>query len=56
MFYGLAQWCCVYGHDKEYKVLLARMPDKDQLDVWKPGVVLEDGYKTAPAGVRFESA
>jgi 23S rRNA pseudouridine2605 synthase len=45
-----------FGHDKEYKVLLARRPDKDQLEVWKRGVVLEDGYKTAPADVRFESA
>jgi len=47
---------CVHGHDKEYKVLLARRPDKDQLEAWKRGVVLEDGYKTAPANVRFESA
>jgi 23S rRNA pseudouridine2605 synthase len=45
-----------YGHDKEYEVLLARRPDKDQLEAWKRGVVLEDGYKTAPAEVRFESA
>jgi 23S rRNA pseudouridine2605 synthase len=45
-----------FGHDKEYKVLLARRPDKDQLEAWKRGVVLEDGYKTAPADVRFETA
>jgi len=45
-----------FGHDKEYEVLLARRPDKDQLEAWKRGVVLEDGYKTAPAEVRFESA
>jgi 23S rRNA pseudouridine2605 synthase len=45
-----------YGHDKEYKVLLAKRPDKDQLDAWKRGVVLEDGYKTQPVEVRFESA
>ena len=43
-----------YGHDKEYKVLLARRPDKDQLGAWKGGVVLEDGYRTAPAEVRVE--
>jgi len=36
--------------------LLARRPDKDQLEAWKRGVVLEDGYKTAPADVWFESA
>lgn len=45
-----------YGHEKEYRVLLARRPDPDQLEAWRRGVVLEDGYKTAPLDVRFESA
>ena len=45
-----------YGHQKEYRVLLARRPDHDQLEAWRRGVVLEDGYKTAPADIRFESA
>lgn len=45
-----------FGHTKEYRVLLARRPDRDQLEAWKRGVVLEDGYKTAPAEVRFETA
>ena len=45
-----------YGHEKEYRVLLARRPDQDQLEAWKRGVVLEDGYKTAPVNVRFDSA
>ena len=45
-----------YGHEKEYRVLLARRPDRDQLEAWKRGVVLEDGYKTAPVDVRFETA
>jgi 23S rRNA pseudouridine2605 synthase len=45
-----------FGHTKEYKVLIAKRPDDDQLEAWKRGVVLEDGYKTAPADVRFESA
>ena len=45
-----------YGHSKEYRVLLARRPDQDQLEAWRRGVVLEDGYKTAPADIRFESA
>jgi len=44
-----------YGHEKEYRVLLARRPDQEQLKTWRRGVVLEDGYKTAPADVRFES-
>ncbi len=45
-----------FGHEKEYRVLLARRPDQAQLDAWKRGVVLEDGYKTAPVDVRFEGA
>ena len=44
-----------YGHQKEYRVLLARRPDDKQLDAWARGVVLEDGHRTAPAHVRFES-
>ena len=48
--------CCVYGHEKEYRILVARRPNKDQLEAWKGGVILEDGYKTAPAHVRFDSA
>ena len=45
-----------YGHEKEYRVLLAKRPDQEQVEAWKRGVVLEDGFKTAPADVRFESA
>ena len=44
-----------YGHEKEYRGLLARRPDDAQLATWRRGVVLEDGHKTAPAEVRFES-
>lgn len=40
-----------YGHEKEYQVLVASHPDEDQLKAWRVGVVLEDGYKTAPAQV-----
>jgi len=47
--------CCVYDYEKEYKVLLARRPDDKQLQTWGRGVVLEDGYRTAPAQVRFSS-
>jgi 23S rRNA pseudouridine2605 synthase len=42
-----------YGHQKEYRVLVARHPDEEQLSAWRRGVVLEDGYKTAPAGVHL---
>jgi len=44
-----------YGHEKEYRVLLARRPDEEQLAAWRRGVVLEDGDKTAPADVSFLS-
>ena len=44
-----------YGHEKEYKVLLARRPDDKQLQAWQRGVVLEDGHRTTPAQVRFSS-
>jgi 23S rRNA pseudouridine2605 synthase len=44
-----------FGHEKEYRVLLARRPDDKQLGVWRRGVVLEDGYKTKTAKVIFES-
>jgi 23S rRNA pseudouridine2605 synthase len=44
-----------YGHEKEYRVLVARHPDEEQLEAWRRGVVLEEGYRTAPAEVRVES-
>lgn len=40
-----------YGHEKEYRVLVASRPDQEQLSTWRRGVVLEDGYRTAPAEV-----
>lgn len=43
-----------YGHEKEYRVLVARHPDDEQLSSWRRGIVLSDGYKTAPAKVRIE--
>ncbi|MFN8413189.1 MAG: pseudouridine synthase [Anaerolineales bacterium] len=44
-----------YGHEKEYRVLVARKPDEEQLSTWRRGVVLEEGYKTQPADVKFIS-
>ncbi len=41
-----------YGHEKEYRVLVAKRPDEKQLDAWRHGVVLEDGYRTQPAEVK----
>lgn len=37
-----------YGHEKEYLVQVGSKPDEEQLTIWRRGVVLEDGYKTAP--------
>jgi 23S rRNA pseudouridine2605 synthase len=45
-----------YGHEKEYRVLVARRPDEKQLAAWQRGVVLADGDKTAPADVSFISS
>jgi len=44
-----------YGHEKEYKVLLASHPDEEQLETWRRGIVLEDGHRTVPAQVRVDS-
>ncbi len=45
-----------YGHEKEYRVLVASRPDEKQLEIWRRGVVLADGYRTAPARVSVEQA
>jgi 23S rRNA pseudouridine2605 synthase len=44
-----------YGHEKEYRVLVPVKPDEEQLTIWRRGVVLEDGFRTAPAQVSVES-
>ncbi|MDI6768215.1 MAG: pseudouridine synthase [Anaerolineales bacterium] len=44
-----------YGHEKEYRVLVARHPDAEQLAAWRRGVVLAEGERTAPADVRLEN-
>lgn len=41
-----------YGHQKEYRVLVATRPDDKQLGAWRRGILLEDGYQTMPADVR----
>jgi 23S rRNA pseudouridine2605 synthase len=45
-----------YGHEKEYRVLVGRKPDDEQLATLRRGVVLQDGYRTAPAYVEVESS
>jgi len=44
-----------YEHDKEYEVRVTRRPDNEQLEIWRRGVVLEDGYRTLPAEVEVKS-
>ena len=44
-----------FGHEKEYRVLVSRVPDEAQLSAWRFGVILEDEYKTAPAEVEIET-
>ena len=41
--------------EKEYLVLVARRPSEEQLGIWRRGVVLEDGFRTAPMAVKLES-
>ncbi len=43
-----------YGHTKEYRVLVARKPDPEQLRTWRAGIVLSDGHRTSPAKVERE--
>jgi 23S rRNA pseudouridine2605 synthase len=40
-----------YEHEKEYRVLVAKHPDPEQLNLWQRGLVLEDGFRTGPAEV-----
>jgi len=44
-----------FGHEKEYRVLVNAKPDTKQLDIWRRGVVMTDGYRTQPAKVQVES-
>jgi len=44
-----------YEHEKTYEVRVTRRPDDEQLQIWRRGVVLEDGYRTLPAVVEVKS-
>lgn len=44
-----------YQHEKEYEVFVITQPDEEQLQIWRRGVVLEDGYRTLPAKVEVIS-
>lgn len=43
-----------FQHEKEYRVLVSTHPDEKQLEIWRRGVVLEDGHRTSPAQVSIE--
>jgi len=43
-----------YEHEKEYRVLLDRPPDRAQLEAWRRGVTLRDGTRTLPANITYE--
>jgi len=38
-----------YEHEKEYRVLCSKTPDDSQLEIWRRGVVIEEGVRTKPA-------
>ncbi len=42
-----------YEQEKEYRVLVARKPDPEQLGAWRRGVVLPDGTRTRAADVKI---
>jgi len=42
-----------YRHEKEYEVMVIKTPDQEQLEIWRRGVVLEDGTRTLPAQVEI---
>jgi 23S rRNA pseudouridine2605 synthase len=44
-----------YEVEKEYRVLVARRPATEQLQIWRRGVVLEDGERTSPMRVSVVS-
>lgn len=43
-----------YGHEKEYRVLVAKRPDEEQLKAWQRGIILSDGYRTRPVDVHIQ--
>jgi len=40
-----------YEHEKEYRILLNRPPEEEQIERWSRGLMLADGYRTRPARV-----
>lgn len=44
-----------FGHEKEYRVMLDRIPDDAQLGRWRAGLQLQRGEDSGPAEVELES-
>ncbi len=40
-----------YEHEKEYYVKVSKVPDNEQLNIWRRGVVIDKGYRTRSAVV-----
>jgi len=45
-----------FEHEKEYRLLLNRKPSAEELERWKQGLTLPDGFHTGPARVWIASA
>ncbi len=45
-----------FGHDREYRVLVNREPDADQIGAWRAGVVLPDGVRARPSKVWIQES
>ena len=44
-----------YEHEKEYLVLVNKLPSEPQLNAWRKGIILEDGTVTQPAKIKIEA-
>ena len=44
-----------YQNEKEYLVKVVKRPDREQLEKWRRGVILEDGFRTQRAEVEISS-
>jgi 23S rRNA pseudouridine2605 synthase len=42
-----------YEHEKEYHVQVSKVPDQEQLGIWRKGVVIDGGHRTLPAKVEI---
>jgi len=44
-----------YEHEKEYMVQVNRKPSSSELEIWRTGVRMQDGYITLPADVSLST-